>query len=229
MKTLLKSVMVASLMLGGATVQPALAQSKSDSGTIVQGIAFANIDAVIQNSSAFQTAEQQRPVTYKAQFDAAEQRRNQLQAQLKPLVDKFEADRQVAKADQQALAREAQQIQQLQQSGQQELQQLMMPVSLSNAYVLEQINDKIDAAVKSAMKKKNVSLLLGQEVVLASNQAVYNLNPDILTELNALLPTAQLVPPQGWEPRQIREAKAAQAAQAAQQQAATAGPQAQGR
>jgi len=225
MKTLLKSVMVASLMLGGATVQPALA-AESNSGTIVHGIAFANIDAVIQNSSAFQTAEQQRPVTYKAQFDAAEQRRNQLQAQLKPLVDKFEADRQVAKADQQALAREAQQIQQLQQSGQQELQQLMMPVSLSNAYVLEQINDKIDAAVKNAMKKKNVSLLLGQEVVLASNQAVYNLNPDILTELNALLPTAQLVPPQGWEPRQIREAKAAQAAQ---QQAATAGPQAQGR
>ncbi|MBM3596227.1 MAG: OmpH family outer membrane protein, partial [Alphaproteobacteria bacterium] len=37
-----------------------------------------------------------------------------------------------------------------------------------------------------------------------------------------LLPAAQLVPPQGWEPREIREARAQQVAAAGQQPAAAA-------
>lgn len=226
MKTALKSALVAGLMLGAATTQPALAQS---SGTVVQGLAVANLDAVMVNASAYKTAEQQRPVTYKAQLDAAEQRRNQLQAQLQPMVDKFNADSQAANPNQQSLQQQAQAIQQIQQSGQQELQRILQPVALSQAYVNEQIEGKLDQAVKSAMKKKKISLLLSPDAVLAVNDSAYNLNQDILNELDLLIPAAQLVPPQGWEPRQVREAKAAQAAQQQQQQAATAGPQVQGR
>ena len=219
MKTLFKSALFAtSLMLGTAAVQPVMAQS---TGPIVQGLAVANLDAVVANSNAFRTAQQQRPVTYKAQVDQAEKRRSELQAQIKPLVDKFNADSKVAKPNQQSLQQQAQTIQQIQQAGQRELQAILQPVALSEAYVNEQIEDKVDQAVKNAMAKKKVSLLLSPQAVLAVNAQAYNLNQDILDELNTLIPSAQLVPPQGWEPRQVREARAQQAEQ--QSQATTAG------
>ena len=220
MKTLFKSALLAtSLMIGTAAIQPAMAQS---SAPVVQGLAVANLDAVIANSNAFRTAQQQRPVTYKAQIDQAERRRAELQAQIKPLVDKFNADSKAAKPNQQSLAQQAQTIQQIQQAGQQELQQILKPVAMSEAYVNEQLEEKVDQAVKNAMAKKKISLLLSPQAVLAVNAQAYNLNQDILDELNTLIPSAQLVPPQGWEPRQVREARAQQAQQA--QQAAGSQP-----
>jgi hypothetical protein len=95
----------------------------------------------------------------------------------------------------------------------------MAPVMMSRAYVSEQVQDKLDQAIKNAMAKKKISLLIGPDAVLAVNNNAYNLNQDILNELNTLLPSAQLVPPQGWEPREIREARAQQSAAAGQQPA----------
>jgi Skp family chaperone for outer membrane proteins len=227
MKILLNSVAAAALMLGAATIQPAVAQTAA-AGTLVPGLAIANLDAVVVNSNAFKTAEQQRGVTYKPQLDRAEARRNQLEAQLKPLAEKFEKDRAVATPNQQALAQQAATIQQLQTQGQQELQAIVAPVAMSRAYVTEQIEEKLDQAIKTAMGKKKISLLIGPDAVLAVNNNAYNLNQDILNELNTLLPAAQLVPPAGWEPRQVREARAQQAA-AAGQPAPSTGTQPSGR
>jgi hypothetical protein len=39
--------------------------------------------------------------------------------------------------------------------------------------------------------------------------AAYNMTQDVINELNAILPNAQLVPPQGWLPREVREQQAA--------------------
>lgn len=231
MKTLIKSAALASsLALGTLAIQPAFAQDKG-TGTIVQGLGVASFDAVIANTNAYKTAEQQRQTTYKAQYDQAKSRSEAIQAQLKPLVDKFNADRQGAKPNQAALQQQAQQIQQIQENAQREIQQILAPVGLSQAYVNEQIEGKLDAAVKAAMNKKKVSILLSPEAILAVNGSAYNLNQDILNELNAALPSAQIVPPAGWEPRQIREARAQQAAaQGGQQQAApAAGTQPTGR
>jgi Skp family chaperone for outer membrane proteins len=229
MKTRFKSALIAGLMLGSMPL-PAVAQNAA--APVVPGLAVANLDAVMANANAFRTAQQQRPVTYKAQIDNAEARRKAITAQLQPLVDKFNRDRQAAGANQTALAQQAQSIQQIQESGQQELQRILQPVALSEAYVQEQIEDKLDQAVKNAMNKKKISILLGPQSVLAVNNNAYNLNQDILNEVNTLIPSAQLVPPQGWEPRQVREARAAQAPQGGQQPAAPtqpAGPQPQGR
>jgi Skp family chaperone for outer membrane proteins len=217
MKMIFKSVAATALMLGTLAAQPAMAQS---GGTLVAGLAIANLDAVVVNSNAFKTAEQQRQVTYKPQFDRAETRRGQLEAQLKPLAEKFEKDRTATNPNQQALAQQAATIQQIQQQGQQELQAIVAPVAMSRAYVTEQIQDKLDQAIKNAMAKKKISLLIGPDAVLAVNNNAYNLNQDILDELNTLLPSAQLVPPSGWEPRELREARAQQAAAAGQQPAA---------
>lgn len=228
-----KPALVASLLIAAATAQPALAAKDKKKGdeapaaaaaagpVAVQGIAVASLDAAIANSDAFRVAEQQRPVTYKPNFDGANARGKALEAQLKPLVDKFEADRKAPKPNVPALQAQAKVLQDLQERGKQEIQQQLMPVALSEAYVAEQIEAKLDQAVQQAMTKAKVSLLLQPNAVIARSVS-YDLTDEIVAELNVLIPSAQLVPPSGWEPRQVREARAQQAAQAAAAQGAAA-------
>ncbi|HQV02894.1 MULTISPECIES: OmpH family outer membrane protein [unclassified Novosphingobium] len=201
-----------------ALVSPAVAQKKpaptaaapaaAPSGPIVPGLGVANLDAAVANSNAYQVAAQQRQVTYKATYDQAQARATQIDAELKALVDKFNADKTAKKPDA-ILQQDYQAIQQRQERGKQELQQILMPVMMSEAYVNEQITEKLDAAVQGAMAKKGVTILLQPDTVIARANA-YELTPAIIGELNTMLPTANLVPPQGWVPRQVREQQAAQ-------------------
>ncbi len=214
MNTLVKAAFAASLLLGTSGL--ALAQNRPAATATVAGLGVANVDAVIANSSAFKTAQTQRPVTYKAQFDAAEARRAAITAQLQPMVEKFNRESQAPNAStpavQASLQGQAQTIQRIQQAGQAELQKMLEPVALSEAYVQEQIGDKLNAAIQAAMAKKGVTLVIAPQSVIAASNA-YNLNQAILDELNVSIPSAQLVPPAGWEPREMRDQRAAQAAQ----------------
>jgi len=204
-KLLTSAALAAALALGAATPVVAAAPAAAAGPEI----AYANPDGVVQASNAFQVANQQRQTTYKAQFDAFEKRRNELSAQMQTLQQAFEKARTAPNANQAALQQQAQQIQALQQSAQAELQQLSQPIAYSQAYVSEQIAEKMPAAVNAAMAKRGVKLLLSQESVILESPS-YNLNPAIVAELNALIPNAQIVPPAGWEPRQVREARAQQ-------------------
>jgi predicted outer membrane protein len=188
----------------------------------VNGVAWANIEAAEAASVAFKTAETQRPVTYKQYYDQAEARSNALSAQLKPLVDKFNVDRAAANPNQASLQQPTT-IQQLQQNGQQELQRIMLPVAYSQAYVAEQIEAKLPQAVNAAMAKRGVSLLFKPDAFHQVNGPAYNLTADITAQIDALVPSAQITPPAGWEPREVREAKAQQAGQAAPAAAPAAG------
>lgn len=228
MKKLLKPVLAAGLVLSAAPMvaAPVAAQSA------VKGVGVVSLPAVMANSNAYKTAEQQRPVTYKAQYDQAEARRQQIAAQLQPMVTKFNTDRQAPNPNRESLQQQAVQIQTIEQNGQRELQQILAPVALSRAYVDEQIEDKLSDAIQAAAKKKGVTLILDptQGAIIYAD-AQYNITQDVLNELNVLLPTAQLVPPPGWQPREIREQQAAAAAQqaAAQGAAQPAGPAPEGR
>ena len=214
MKTLLKPIVGASLLLAIAA-QPAVAAKKDPvpavaAGTpIVAGIGVANIEAIKVNSNANKVAQGQRPTTYKPQIDQANARAAAIQAQLKPLADKFERDRAVAAPNRAALEQQYAQIQQLQQAGQQEINRILQPVAYSEAYVEEQINDQLEKAISQAAAKKRIGLIVTPEAVLFA-EAAYNLNPAVLEELNVLIPNANLVPPTGWEPRQVREQRAQQ-------------------
>lgn len=203
----------AALALG--TAPQAMAQAapiqSTPGGIIAPGIAYANAQAVVGASAAYKTAMVQLPVTYKAQIDAVNTRRNQVTAQLKPLYDKFEADQKAAKPDQASLRTQAAQIQQLEQSAEREIQQMAEPLNVAQQYIIEQISDKLTAATQAAMTKRKITLVLDSQSVLKAD-AVYNLNQDILNELNTLIPSVQLVPPAGWMPRAQREAAAQQAA-----------------
>ena len=208
----------ASALLAGLAVlavSPTAAVAQATSGTVTPGIAIANPSAVVAASSAYQTAQTQRPTTYKPQIDQANARKAQIEAQLKPLVDKLQADSKAANPNRAALQQQYEQIQQIEQAGQQQIQQILEPLNLSQQYVLEQIGDKLDAATQAAMDKKKITLVLDSQSVIKAGQ-VYNLNQDILAELNKAIPSAQLVPPAGWLPRAQREQQAQAQAQAAQ-------------
>lgn len=208
----------AALALGIAPVSM-VALSAPAAAQIVPGIGIANPDAIVAASSAFQNAETQRQTTYKAQIDQAEARRAAIAAQLEPLYTKLEADSQAASPNRQALQQQAAQIQQIEQSGQAEINRLLQPVALSRAYVVEQISDQLTAAMDAAKARRKITLVLSPNGVISADQA-YNLNQDVVNELNRLIPNAQLVPPQGWMPRAQREAAAQQAQQPAAQPAA---------
>lgn len=208
----------ASALLAGLAVlavSPTAAVAQATSGTVTPGIAIANPSAVVAASSAYQTAQTQRPTTYKPQIDQANARKAQIEAQLKPLVDKLQADSKAANPNRAALQQQYEQIQQIEQAGQQQIQQILEPLNLSQQYVLEQIGDKLDAATQAAMDKKKITLVLDSQSVIKAGQ-VYNLNQDILAELNKVIPSAQLVPPAGWLPRAQREQQAQAQAQATQ-------------
>lgn len=224
MKTLIKTIAVAALLCGAsgaalaAPAKPAPAAAPSG-GAGVNGIAIANLEAVVYNSLAFKTAQVQRETQFKAQIDAAKAKEVELNGQLKPLVEKFQKDRAApnAAANQAALQAQVQQIQALQESGKAAIEKIVEPVRLSDAYVLEQISDKRGPAVVAAMQKSGVSLLLNPDAVIHVTNNAYNLNQAILDELNKILPSVQLVPPAGWVPRDQREQ---QQGQQAPQQAA---------
>jgi Skp family chaperone for outer membrane proteins len=225
MKMLLKSA-IAGLLLTAAA-QPAVVMAQA-AQPIVPGLGIANLEAVVANSSAFKNAQNARQTTYKAQIDQAKARQTAIAAQLQPLADKFNRDRAAPNANQAALQQQAQQIQQLQAAGEQELQRILQPVALSEAYAEEQINDKLAPAVQAALNAKQISLLLSPGDVISASNA-YNLNQAILDELNKLIPSVQVAPPAGWEPRQVREARAQQGGAAAAAPARPAGQQPQGR
>jgi len=224
MKLLLKCT-AAALMAAGTIASGAIAPVAAQA---VAGLGVADQRRAVIESAAFVNANAARPTTYKAQYDAAQAKSNQIRQQLEPLVTKFNTDVQApnAQANQAALQQQLGQIQQLREQGSQEVQEILQPVALSEAYVLEQISDKFDAAVRSAMTKRKISIVFEVGSTLAHNDA-YDLTKDITAELNAAIPTAQLVPPQGWLPRAQREQQARQAAAAGAAPAAPAAPAAQ--
>jgi Skp family chaperone for outer membrane proteins len=223
MKTLVTSILAAGLVAGSAQVAIAAPAKAAPAAAApagvkagVNGIAFAYLDAIIEGSAANRAAEAARPTTYKAQIAAAEARRQQLIAQIQPMVDKFNKDQAAPGANPAAIQQQGETIQKLQESGQQELQKILEPVALSRAYVREQIMEKLDAAIQAAMQKNGVTLLLDPRAKLASSNA-YDLSRAILAEVDAVIPSAQLVPPAGWLPREVREQQAQQQQQAGAQ------------
>ncbi|MGC1270091.1 MAG: OmpH family outer membrane protein [Croceibacterium sp.] len=220
MKIFLKPALAAGIALSAiaapVAIAPAFAQAAPTIGVV-------NAEAVLRSTDAYRAATTQRPTTYKAQIDAYNARRAQIAAQLQPMVTKLQADAQAANANQQALAQQQATIQQLEAAGQQELQQMIAPVMLSQAYVEEQIADKFPAALEATAKKKKVTLIVSPDSVLYADAAL-NLNQDVLAALNTAIPTAQLVPPEGWLPREMREQQAAAQAQQAGAAAPAAAP-----
>ena len=219
MKILLKSAIAAGLAL--SAVAAPMAISPVAAQTRAQGVGIVNVPAVVANSAAYKQAEQQRPTTYQQYYQQAEQRRAAIAQQLQPLYTEAQTIQQSANPDRARLQQLAGQIQQIEANAQRELQQILGPVILSQAYVEEQINAQLPAAIQAAAAAQGVTLVLSPDSVLYADSA-YNLNQAVLTELDRRLPTVQIVPPEGWLPAELRQQQAQ--AQAGQQPATQPAP-----
>ncbi len=219
MKSLLKSSAYALTMLAAPAIvmaSPAAAQS-------IKGLAVVDQNKAVGDSSAFRNSLTTRQTTYKPQIDQATTLMTSAQARAKPLLDQFEAERAKPTPNQETLRNLAGQIQKLETDTQNQRNQILQPLALSEAYVLEQIGDQYDAALKAAMAQTKSTVVLDISATASFDKAS-DITTAVTTELNRLLPNAQIVPPTGWLPRQQREALARQQAAAAAQPAPTATP-----
>jgi Skp family chaperone for outer membrane proteins len=204
MKTIKMMTLAAAAAVPGtvALVAPAAAQ--------VAGVAVADPNAAVAQSTAWRNAAQQIQTTYKAQIDQAEARRQAVAKELQPLYTKFEAD-QRANAAEATLRTQAQTIQTRETAANQELARLTAPAQRAQAYAIEQIQAQLGAAVTAATTRKNVQLLLAPNATLFAQPAT-NITADITTELNRLVPSVSITPPANWQPGQQQQAGAAPAA-----------------
>lgn len=214
MKTIFKAaaLTLAPMTAIAMTAIPAAAQTKS-------GIAVVDLEEAVAKSAAFTTAISQMQTTYKPQIDALNTRRTAIEADLKTKGDALQAALKAAgNKPTPAIETQYQQYQQSQQNAQAELQRMGQPIGLARAYVEEQIVSKLDDALKAATAKTKSEIVF-KKAATESFGASADITPAVITELNALVPSASITPPAGWQPGRQGQPAAAAAAPATPAQA----------
>jgi Skp family chaperone for outer membrane proteins len=181
--------------------------------------ATADLDAALALTNAYKTAMEQMRVTYKPQIDARDSRAKVLQAELQSMGVALQEASKKPGATEKTLEPQIRAYQQKEAAAQQEIAQLSQPIDLALAYVREQIAVNENTAVRNAMSKQGIDVLIKPEAVLYITSSTADLSRKIVDEYNALVSNVQIVPPQGYRPGQI----AAQLAQQAQGAAAQPG------
>ncbi|HEX7784002.1 MAG TPA: OmpH family outer membrane protein [Sphingobium sp.] len=212
MKTIFKAAALglAPIAAVALTAAPAIAQSK-------QGIAVVDLQRVVGTSAAYTVARTQMQTTYKTQIDAFNARKATIDADLKTKGEALQAGLKAAGGKSTpALQTQYEQFQQAQQTAQAELQRLGQPIALANAYVEEQISAKLSDALKTAMTKAKVDLVLNPDATVSYQPGV-DISAAVVTEINALVPSVSITPPAGWQPGQQGQAGQAAPTNPAQQ------------
>lgn len=204
--TFMKTIAIAGV-LGTAvlTSTSALAQA--------QTVGVLDVDNAVRASQAYQNAIQQVRQQYATQIQQRQDRAQALEAEIQPLAQQLRTAAQQPNADQNNLRQLQTQLQQRQATAQQELAQYDAPIARAEAYISEQIQVQLDAAVRAAMQATGTELALRPEaVVLASNPAAASITDDAVAQLNQRIQSVSITPPEGWQPGQTLQA-AQQAAQ----------------
>lgn len=197
------------LAAGAALMMAPAIMSVPAAAQVAQGVATANFDRAIETSTAYANAIKQIEASYKPQIDSFSSRKKVLDAELNALVVKYQADAKV-NPNNPALKAQESTIRAKQTAAQNELGNLSTPFGRPIAYAREQVETRLEAAIKSAMKKKNIGIILTPDAIMAIAPG-NDLTGDIVAELNATLPSVSTTPPAGWQPGQA----GAQAAPAA--------------
>lgn len=203
-KVLLASALVAPSMLVAAT------------GAQAQAVAIADPNTAITKSKAFVAAMTQIRTQYKTQLDQVDARRAVIQKEIDPLLATLDTNRDGTVSDDEVSAAQAAKnpalatIQQKQAAAQQELGKLEEPAARAQAYAVEQITGKLQAALQAAIAERNVSVLLKPAAVMFV-QPTADLTPVITAKLDGLVPSVGINPPANWQPGQQGAAPAAPA------------------
>lgn len=203
---------IATLSVSPVFAEPAAAQSRT-------GIAVADLERAIRVSTAMTTAGQQVQTTYKAQIDQYNSRATTLQAELDVLTARLREEAGKPTPNQTTLQTLNQERQTKSQAAQRELAQIEAPYALAISYAQEQVQLRLDEAVKAAMTGKRVDLLISPEAVIARENNA-DITDAVIAEINRIIPSVSIAVPQGYQPGQLIQA----AARAAQGAAAPAAP-----
>lgn len=203
MKMMLKAAALAFAPIAGFAVMaaPAAAQTKL-------GVGVADLEQAMVKSTAFSNAMTAMQTTYKSQIDAFNARKTTLDNELQTKATAIQTAQKAPGANEAALRPQIEAFQKRRGEIQEELTKLGRPIALAQAYVEEQISAKISDALKSAMTKRKVDLVL-QPGATVSYQPAVDITEAVTAELNTLVPSAQIVPPAGWQPGQQKQQPAA--------------------
>jgi len=213
-KTILAAMLAAPATL--AIAAPANAQ--------VAGIAYANPTSVVAASKAFAAANQQISTTYKSAFDQMQQRRQQLENELKPLVAQLDANKdgkvseEEGKAAQTAKNPAIEKIRTAQTNAQNDLARLSNPAARAELFAIESVLRQYDAAQLRVVNARKINVVLSPEVFMYAPDSA-NISQAITAEIDKVAPTVSIQPPANWQPSRETLAIQQQIAQAAQIQA----------
>lgn len=202
MNMIFKAAALALMPVAGVAMlaAPAAAQSRL-------GIGVADLEAAVAKSAAFTNAMTAMQTTYKAQIDSFNARKTTLDTELQTKATEIQ-NLQKQSGAAATLQPKVEAFQKRRGEIQQELNTLGRPIALAQAYVEEQITAKLNDALKSAMTKRKVDLVLVPGATV-SYQPTVDITDAVTAELNTMVPSAQIVPPAGWQPGQQKQQPAA--------------------
>ena len=196
MKPIIKAILLAAAPLTAVAALPGLAAAQV---AVAPSVGVANLEEAMQKSNAFVLAINQIKIAYKPQIDQFEARSKALNAEIQPLVTAFQTAQRAPNPNQAALQTQLTSLQARQQAAQKELQTIYMPVGRAQAYVEEQIAGKMDDALKAAMTKKKVAVVLQPQATISYQPSVV-LTDATAAEIYTLVPSVATTPPANWQP-----------------------------
>ena len=231
MTSFAKTIAAAAFATVAFAAAPAAAQ--------VAGIATTSPEIVLARAAARGAAYQQIQTQYAAQIQQITAARQEIQTLARTLDTNN--DNQLSDAERNAKPAVIAQIQQKEQ----QIGTLATPITVAQAYVLDQLAREYDAARQQVVAAKRIQIMLSPDAIQWAPPAV-DVTTDIVTALNTRKPTVTVAVPAGWQPSQQimqlqqtvqqilvaaaqQQAAAAQQAQPAAQQPAQPQPRPTGR
>lgn len=159
----------------------------------VNGIATASPEAVIVQSKARIAAYQAIDAAYATQIQTAKSLSNEINT-LNASMD-TNGDRNVDQKEYDANPKVVEKVD----AKQREIDVALQPIRLAQAYVIDQLTQKYEAARNQVLTKKKISLMLIPDAFQYAPEGI-DVTKDILEAFNTLVPTVPSTPPAGYNP-----------------------------
>ena len=183
-----KLLLAAGAAISAASVSvPAAAQ--------VAGIATTSPEIVIARAAARNTAYQQIGTQYAAQITQINTLRNEAQTLIKSMDTNN--DNQLSDAERAAKPAVVTQIQQKEQ----QINTAARPITIAQAYVLDQLAREYDTARQQVTTAKKIQIMLSPDAIQWAPPAV-DVTNDMVNALNTRKPTVSIAVPANWQPTQ---------------------------
>jgi outer membrane protein len=164
-------------------------------------VAVVDLDRIGRECNACRTAS----ATLQSQANAFNTRRQTLTTQLTPERTALEAAVRAlgTKQPDAALTKRIQDFQQKEANANQELGRQQNQIQRNQAYISQQVQERLQPLLRPAMQRRGANLLVESGATLSSDASL-DITTDVLTALNAALPSLQTTAPAQAQPAQGR-------------------------